>query len=97
MIEEDGRTRPVIDGSKCIHCKLCLDNCPLADVVADKIYSALMLDNPTAWRRSGRRSHESVVERYLKLKGFQVPEEQRAAEVEYDALVSPAAVSDEEE
>lgn len=97
VIEEDGRTRPVVDGSKCIHCKLCLDNCPLADVVADKIYSALILDNPTAWRRSGRRSHESVVERYLKLKGFRVPEEQRAAEVEQDALVSPVALSDEEE
>ena len=91
-----GRYRPRVEASKCIHCKLCLDNCPLADVVAEKVYAALALDTPLAWRRSGRRSHESVVERYLKLKGYKAPSE-GVAEVSVDGLVEPAALEAGEE
>ncbi|MEB2836286.1 MAG: phosphoadenosine phosphosulfate reductase family protein [Desulfurococcales archaeon] len=91
-----GRYRPRVNASRCIHCKLCLDNCPLADVVAEKVYAALALDTPLAWRRSGRRSHESVVERYLKLKGYETPGE-GVAEVSADSLVEPAALEAGEE
>jgi len=97
VVEEGGRFVPRVEPSKCIHCKLCLDNCPLADVVAEKVYSALALGDPLAWRRSGRRTHESVVERYLKLKGFTLPAEGRARETLVDSLVEPAALEGGEE
>jgi phosphoadenosine phosphosulfate reductase len=91
VVEEEGSYRPRVDSSRCIHCKLCLDNCPLADVVVEKIYAALALGTPLAWRREGRRKHESVVERYLKLKGYKMPGE-KVAEVTVDSLVEPAAL-----
>ncbi|MEB3816906.1 MAG: phosphoadenosine phosphosulfate reductase family protein [Desulfurococcales archaeon] len=95
VVEVGDRFIPRVDASRCIHCKLCLDNCPLADVVAEKVYSALALGDPLAWRRSGRRTHESVVERYLKLKGFKISESS-ARIVSIDTLVEPAALSLEE-
>jgi phosphoadenosine phosphosulfate reductase len=95
VVGEGGSYRPRVDASRCIHCKLCLDNCPLADVVVEKVYAALALGTPLAWRREGRRKHESVVERYLKLKGYEKPEG-RAAEVTVDSLVEPAALEGEE-
>ena len=98
VVEENGRFVPRVDASKCIHCKLCLDNCPLADVTVEKVYSALALGSPLAWRRAGRRSHESVVDRYLKLKGFRLPETSRAERTTLaDSLVEPAALEVEEE
>jgi phosphoadenosine phosphosulfate reductase len=90
--EEEGRLVPRVEPARCIHCKLCLDNCPLADVTAEKVYSALALGTPLAWRRSGRRTHESVVTRYLKLKGFRVEAGEKAAETLVDSLVEPAAL-----
>jgi len=95
VVEEDGSYRPRVDASRCIHCKLCLDNCPLADVVVEKVYAALALGTPLAWRREGRRRHESVVERYLKLKGYGKPEG-KVAEVTVDPLTEPAAFEGEE-
>ena len=82
--------RPVVNSETCIHCKLCLDNCPLADVTAERIYSALILGEPTAWRRQGRRTHESVVRRYLMLKGYEIPED-NARVLDADALSETAA------
>ena len=94
VVFENGRYRPVVEESKCIHCKLCLDNCPLADVVAERIYSALALDEPTAWRRSGRRSRESVIRRYLLLKGYRI-EENSTAVVDEDVLIMPPGFIEE--
>ena len=91
VIEEGGSYRPVVNSETCIHCKLCLDNCPLADVTVERIYSALILGEPTAWRRRGKRTHESVVQRYLKLKGFKIPEGDSARLVESDVLSETAA------
>lgn len=89
-VNATGDNRPIVDPSKCIHCKLCLDNCPLADVVADRLYSAMIIGSPTAWRRQGRRTHESVISRYLKLKGFRVPEVTPMQD--YDPVVIPEAL-----
>ncbi|MCE4625452.1 MAG: phosphoadenosine phosphosulfate reductase family protein [Desulfurococcales archaeon] len=69
--EGDG-FRPVVDPGLCIHCKLCLDNCPLADVTVERIYPALLLGEVTAWRRNGKRTRESVVQRYMRLKGVKI-------------------------
>jgi len=87
IVKENDKERPVVNNTTCIHCKLCLDNCPLADVVVERIYPALMLNEVTAWRRRGKRTHESVIERYLKLKNFKIPEERKL--VEEDVLTSP--------
>ena len=91
--ELDGLFRPRVEAKKCIHCKLCIDNCPVADVVVERVFAPLALGEPTAWRRSGKRTHESVVRRYLRLKGFNVEAEDRRGVVTYlesDALTSPS-------
>ena len=90
---ENGRFVPRVYPEKCIHCKLCLDNCPLAEVTVERVYTALALGEPTAWRRSGKRTRESVVTRYLRLKGFQIPETGKI--VEEDVLVLPPGFSGE--
>ncbi len=95
VLREGNGFRPVVDPGKCIHCKLCLDNCPLADVTVERIYSALALGEPTAWRRSGRRSKESVIQRYLKLKGYELPSDD-ARIVDEDVLVMPPGLLSEE-
>ncbi len=89
---EDGKYVPKVDADTCIHCKLCLDNCPLADVTVERIYSALIWDNPTAWRRPSKRTHESVIRRYLNLKGYKIEEASKGAILDDDTLVSPAAL-----
>ncbi len=96
VVRENGRYIPRVDPGKCIHCKLCLDNCPLADVTVERIIPALALGEPTAWRRSGRRTKESVIRRYLALKGYRVPED-RAALVDEDVLVMPPGFMGEAE
>ncbi len=96
VVYEGGKYRPVVDEGKCIHCKLCLDNCPLADITVERIYVALMLDDPVAWRRKGRRTHESVIKRYLALKGYKI-EEREAPVVDADFLVDPASLSASED
>jgi phosphoadenosine phosphosulfate reductase len=90
VVKEGGEYKPKVDSSKCIHCKLCLDNCPLSDVVVEHVVAALALNNITAWRRSGKRTRESAVARYLKLHGFRPPSE--APSLEEDALVTPPSL-----
>ncbi|MEB3825567.1 MAG: 4Fe-4S binding protein, partial [Desulfurococcales archaeon] len=60
--------KPRVDDGKCIHCKLCIDNCPVADVSVERITVALNEGNITAWRRPWKRSRESIIKRYLRLK-----------------------------
>ncbi len=86
VIDKNGKKQPMVNINTCIHCKLCLDNCPLADVVVERIFPALIMDEVTAWRRRGKRTHESVIERYLKLKGFNV--DKKRNQLKEDALVS---------
>ncbi|GAB6147859.1 phosphoadenosine phosphosulfate reductase domain-containing protein [Stetteria hydrogenophila] len=92
VVSEDGALKPKVNPSTCIHCKLCLDNCPVADVSVEHIAIALALDNPTAWRRSGKRTRESIVARYLKLHKFKLPTE--TPSLEEDVLVAPPSLED---
>ncbi|MCE4600324.1 MAG: phosphoadenosine phosphosulfate reductase family protein [Desulfurococcales archaeon] len=96
VVREGDGYRPIVDEATCIHCKLCLDNCPLADVTVERIYSALALGEPTAWRRAGRRSRESVIRRYLELKGYKIPSSD-AKMVDEDTLTMPPGLAMEEE
>ncbi len=95
VVEENGRFIPRVDNGSCIHCKLCLDNCPLADVTAERIYSALYLDDPIAWRRSSKRTHESVIRRYLALKGYRIEDTSGGTVLDEDTLIAPAALYEE--
>ncbi len=95
VYNERGRFIPRVDPAKCIHCKLCLDNCPLADVTIERVYPALALGEPTAWRRPGRRTKESVIRRYLTLKGYKIPQD-NAKMVDEDVLVMPPGLTGEE-
>ncbi|MCE4606006.1 MAG: phosphoadenosine phosphosulfate reductase family protein [Desulfurococcales archaeon] len=71
--------RPIVDTVACIHCKLCIDNCPVSDVTVEKVVIPVNEDEVTAWRRKWKRSRESVIKRYYKLKkeveGSEVEEE----------------------
>ena len=90
---EDGRYVPRVNPETCIHCKLCLDNCPLAEVTVERIYPALTLGDPTAWRRQGRRTRESVIRRYLTLKGYKI-EEGKTRMVDEDVMTLPPSLEE---
>ncbi|RLE90637.1 MAG: hypothetical protein DRN04_14655, partial [Thermoprotei archaeon] len=55
----------------CIMCRACLDVCPIADVMVEKIVSALILNKYDAWRRETKRKREEVakfLEKLLRVK-----------------------------
>ncbi len=63
VIEEDGRTRPVLARPEaCEGCRLCMYLCPSADIVADHLIASLMYGNPKAWKRP-ERPHKEVVQK----------------------------------
>ena len=96
VLQDGDGYKPVVDAEKCIHCKLCIDNCPLSDVTVERVYSAIALDDPTAWRRIGRRSKESVIVRYLNLKGYKISTSD-AKVVDEDVLTMPTGLITENE
>ena len=51
---------PVVDSNKCISCRLCLHECPLAELVVDKILSSLILNRYDGWRREGKTSKRKI-------------------------------------
>jgi len=59
---------PIVDTETCIHCKLCIDNCPVSDVTVEKVIIPVNEGEVTAWRRKWKRSRESIIKRYYKLK-----------------------------
>ena len=60
--------KPIVDTGTCIHCKLCIDNCPVSDVTVEKVVIPVNEGEVTAWRRKWKRSRESIIKRYYKLK-----------------------------
>ena len=61
--------RPIINASKCLHCRLCIYNCPISDVFFEHLVAALALDRYDAWRRTTRPPRKLVVEAAKKLLG----------------------------
>lgn len=60
-IESGGPSRVIVDGERCSGCKICLEVCPLSDVVVEKIVTPQLLGDPRAWKRKGKRRREDVV------------------------------------
>ncbi|UXD22914.1 hypothetical protein IPA_09565 [Ignicoccus pacificus DSM 13166] len=56
-------TRPKIDSESCISCKLCLLECPMYDPFADRVVSAVILDDPNAWKRKTKMSRKELVKK----------------------------------
>ncbi len=58
----NGETYPVIDSKKCISCKICVHECPIADLIVDKIVASIILKRYDGWRREGRvKSRKGIV------------------------------------
>ncbi len=51
----------IIDSSKCITCKLCLDVCPICEMLVDRVAAGIILNKPDAWRRKTKRHREDVL------------------------------------
>jgi len=61
----------LVNPTTCIMCRACLDICPIADVMVEKIVSALILNKYDAWRRETKRKREEVakfLEKLLRVK-----------------------------
>jgi len=63
LIHIDGRERPSIDKKKCIQCKFCVYNCPVAEVYVEHVVAPIIFSDPEAWRRSTREHHSKVMEK----------------------------------
>lgn len=58
-----GRPRPRVDSSRCVSCRLCLRNCPIAEVFGEHVLAPVLLGDLYAWTRASRETHEEVLER----------------------------------
>ena len=58
---------PRVSADKCIRCKLCIDNCPVAEVYVEHLALAVPLDDYYSWKRGSRRKRGEVVEKAKKL------------------------------
>jgi phosphoadenosine phosphosulfate reductase len=63
LIHVGGRERPVIDKKRCIQCKFCVYNCPVAEVYVEHVVAPIVFGDPEAWRRSTREHHSEVLEK----------------------------------
>ena len=54
-----------IESSKCISCRLCLDVCPICEMLVDRVVAGILLRKPDAWRRKTKR-HREVVLKFMK-------------------------------
>ena len=57
--------KPTINPESCTGCKVCIDVCPLADLMVEKTIITRALNNPFGWKRSTKRKREDLV-KYLK-------------------------------
>jgi len=62
--DEKGLNRPMVSNkSKCIGCKFCIYNCPIADVYVEHVITPLIFNNYEAWRRKTREHHNEILEK----------------------------------
>ncbi|HIC98255.1 MAG TPA: hypothetical protein EYP08_00940, partial [Pyrodictiaceae archaeon] len=55
--------RPIVDATKCIACRLCLDVCPIAEVYVEKIEVVRLLGKIDASKRPSKRRISDIVEK----------------------------------
>ncbi|WP_440060070.1 phosphoadenosine phosphosulfate reductase domain-containing protein [Thermogladius sp. 4427co] len=56
-----------LPSTPCPSCKLCIDTCPLADQLVEKVVIPLILDNPKAFKRGSKRHSGKTLEQYMKV------------------------------
>lgn len=62
VVEAGGRYVPrLLNRERCRRCRLCLYNCPIAEVYVEHIVTPLLFNNPEAWRRKTREHHREVL------------------------------------
>ena len=75
------KNKPVIDPNNCIHCRLCLRVCPIAEVYIEHLVIPLILGTPLAWRRSSREGFEEVLSKITTLLSINKKIEERTSEM----------------
>lgn len=73
----NGRPRPSIDKSKCIRCKFCVYNCPIAEVYVEHVVTPIIFGDPEAWRRKTREHHAEVLEKMREFIKSMTPDTQK--------------------
>ncbi len=58
---------PVVDTKKCISCKICIHECPIAELIVDKLIASLILKRYDGWRREGRVESKKKIDNTIKL------------------------------
>ncbi len=53
-ISISNKSYPIVDSKKCISCKICVHECPIADLIVDKIVASIILKRHDGWRREGK-------------------------------------------
>ena len=56
-----------VDDDKCIGCRICIDVCPVSDVVVEMLIASQVLDDVRACKRRGKRKREDIVEAIVKM------------------------------
>ena len=72
--------RPIVDATKCIACRLCLDVCPIAEVYVEKIEVARLLGKVDASKRPSKRRISDVVEKAKVLHRLTAPKTEKTPE-----------------
>ncbi len=59
--------RPIVlSKTKCLSCRLCIYNCPIADVYVEHVITPLIFSDYEAWRRKTREHHNEILEKLKK-------------------------------
>lgn len=48
----------------CLSCRICIENCPISEMLVEKIVMPLILDDTTAWRRRTRFKREDLLKSF---------------------------------
>ncbi|RLG88010.1 MAG: hypothetical protein DRO15_03815 [Thermoprotei archaeon] len=75
------KNKPVVNSSNCIHCRLCLRVCPVAEVYVEHLVIPLIINTPLAWRRPCREGFEEVLSKITTLLSISKKVEERTAEM----------------
>ena len=58
------RNRGAIFGDQCDRCRICIDVCPVAEVLVERVVLPLITGDPAIWKRSSRRHGDELIKAF---------------------------------